>query len=90
MAQYSRSPHGGRGLKPRDQSQVILPLWSLPSRGAWIETAPDPPACQAGQRRSPHGGRGLKPDRGRVLQRCTGRSPHGGRGLKPQERDKSQ
>ena len=32
-----RSPHGERGLKFDVWSDVKLPYWSLPPRGAWIE-----------------------------------------------------
>ena len=32
-----RSPHGERGLKSLSGRVRGCPVWSLPSRGAWIE-----------------------------------------------------
>ena len=57
-------------------------LWSLPSRGAWIEIKAlqrgfDWQAC-----RSPHGERGLKYDEYDGSKKYISRSPHGERGLK--------
>ena len=34
---FSRSPHGERGLKLIAADDVVLPIKSLPPRGAWIE-----------------------------------------------------
>ena len=34
---YSRSPHGERGLKFAPEKLDIIKLTSLPPRGAWIE-----------------------------------------------------
>ena len=39
-------------------------LWSLPSRGAWIEIAVVDAGASSGTRRSPRGGRGLKYQKG--------------------------
>lgn len=32
-----RSPHGERGLKSVLRIPVVLAVWSLPTRGVWIE-----------------------------------------------------
>ena len=70
-----RSPQGERGLKPgarpaRSGAERGLKLgrfvalfayfWSLPARGAWVETSPRPPRRAARPSRSPQGERGLK------------------------------
>ena len=56
--------------------------WSLPTRGAWIETLCSPGLPCRDPRRSPHGERGLK--QAAVVGADWGlrRSPYGERGLK--------
>jgi len=77
----SRSPHRERGLKRCVRGFVRRWWWSLPSRGAWIET----PRTEEPKRlisRSPHGERGLKHPSNQFRPGVWRRSPHGERGLK--------
>ena len=57
---YRRSPHGERGLKFFRGKCSVKEVWSLPSRGAWIEIELLSQASTATSSRSPHGERGLK------------------------------
>ncbi len=57
-----RTPHGVRGLKSAIQQHTRPHHASHPSRGAWIEIAPDERARGQVPRRTPHGVRGLKLD----------------------------
>ena len=59
-ARICRSPHGERGLKHIYHRRGKPIIVSLPSRGAWIETAGLLPNAQQATCRSPHGERGLK------------------------------
>ena len=55
-----RSLHGERGLKHGVLSFTSLAGWSLPSRGAWIETIMTRATTPPLKGRSLHGERGLK------------------------------
>jgi len=57
----SRSLHGERGLKRRRPVGAVAWRGSLPSRGAWIETAIGTFQPFNAIGRSLHGERGLKP-----------------------------
>ena len=61
-AVVGRTPHGVRGLKSAIQQHTRPHHASHPSRGAWIEIAPDERARGQVPRRTPHGVRGLKLD----------------------------
>ena len=57
---HCRSPHGERGLKCRSWSKGSSLMWSLPTRGAWIEISSGALRSRSVRCRSPHGERGLK------------------------------
>ena len=55
-----RPPRGGRGLKFILTLLPLAQIGSSPSRGTWIEIAPEDVTPEAVARRPPRGGRGLK------------------------------
>jgi len=82
MPPKRRSPHGERGLKPGQPYPRLVPIESLPTRGAWIETGTRLISCIVWRSRSPHGERGLKLANRHHHPVHQRRSPHGERGLK--------
>ena len=55
-----RTPHGVRGLKFGNVTELVHYGSSHPTRGAWIEIRLPVQALAALSRRTPHGVRGLK------------------------------
>ena len=58
--EYSRTPHGVRGLKLVYLRALLNALWSHPAWGAWIEIAAHLTRESVLRSRTPHGVRGLK------------------------------